>query len=221
MAVTKLLLMQEADKKPNIRLLAGKSNTILHKAVYNGNADFIRMLVEAIKKYYTDSDLDFLLDSNSLDEKIPLMCAVEDDNIDVADVLIESRATFPAMKNPMFLFMELVVACSNGLLDMVKFLISKKEQVSSLGVYLLTVAGENNHQDVVQYLMKETNVAAELEATTSHEGEGFTPLLSACQKGNKNAVQFLVDQGANVYAKDKVRKLNIIYNTKHAQASVA
>ena len=131
MAVTKLLLM----KKAKIHLLAGKSNTIFHKAVYNGSAELIRMLVDTIKELYSESDLEKLLDTDSLDNKTPLQCAVEDDNRDVVDVLIESRASphaspfLPAPNaDPQFLLVELYMACSQGLLDMVKLLISKKEQ---------------------------------------------------------------------------------------------
>ena len=131
MAVTKLLLVKEAK----IHLLAGKSNTILHKAVYNGNAEFIRMLVDAIKELYSESDLEKLLDANSLDNKTPLICAVEDDNIDIVEILIDSRATPkanpflpPPNADPQFLLVELYYACSMGLLDMVKLLVSKKEQ---------------------------------------------------------------------------------------------
>ena len=118
-AVTKLLLMQK--EKADIHLTAGKSNTLLHKAVYNGNAGFIRMLVEAIKEHYLESDLEKLLDSKSLDDKTPLMCAVEDNNADIVEVLIDSRP----IADQSFLW-ELFTACMMGLLDMVKLLISKQ-----------------------------------------------------------------------------------------------
>merc|ERR1711884_176767 len=108
MAVTKLLLMQEDDKKPNIHLLAGKSNTILHKAVYNGDADFIKMLVEAIKQLYSQEDLEELLDKTSLDDKTALICAVEDDNRRMVDVLIDCRSN--PTTEPDYLFMELIIA---------------------------------------------------------------------------------------------------------------
>ena len=93
MAVTKLLLMQEADKRPDIHLTAGKNNSILHKAVYgyNDNADFMRMLIKDIRDIYSASDLWKLLDKKSLDDKTPLMCAVEDDNRNIVDVLVDCR----------------------------------------------------------------------------------------------------------------------------------
>ena len=123
--MTKLLLMKEAK----IHLLAGKSNTIMHKAVYNGDAEFIRMLVSTIKELYSESDLEKLLDCNSLDDKTPLMCAVEDDNRDIVDFLIDSRENpflIAPSEDPQFLLMELFMACNLGLLDMVKLLVSKK-----------------------------------------------------------------------------------------------
>ena len=84
----------------------------------------------------------------------------------------------------------------------------EKENAQVDGVDLLTAAAENDHRHVVKYLLEETNARNELE---TNDGEGLTPLLSACRKGHKNLVEFLVDLGANVHAKDKVRKLNAFH----------
>lgn len=76
------------------------------------------------------------------------------------------------------------------------------------GVHLLTTATENNQPHIVQYLMEETNAVAEKEL---YDGEGYTPLLSACRQGHIKLVKLLVDLKANVYAKDKVRGVKSVH----------
>ena len=93
------------------------------------------------------------------------------------------------------------VACQNGHLSIVQYLISKKvniESKDSLDGTPLHIACQNGHLPIVQYLIKK---GASIEA---NDKDQLTPLHYACQNGHLSIVQFLIEKGANIEAKDNI-----------------
>ena len=94
----------------------------------------------------------------------------------------------------------LLIACWQGNLEIVKYLISKKATIDhedKNNWTSLMIASQNDHLEVVKYLI-------EKKATIDHENkDGWNPLLIACWQDNLEIVKYLIKKKATIDHENK------------------
>lgn len=147
--------------------------------------------------------------------RTPTMVATYNNDYATAKVLIEAGADVNIrdnMLNNPFLY-----AGAEGYLDILKLTVEAKADPTLLNRYggtALIPAGEHGHIEVIKYLLENTKV------DINHINNlGYTAMLEAITMNNggprqQQAVQLLVDHGANVNIADK----NGVTPLRHARA---
>ena len=110
------------------------------------------------------------------------------------------------------LFFALHHKCS---FDTIKLMIESGadiEQVDPQGVSLLDEAIVSGSLELVRYLVEEKG----MDVNRTQRKSGFTPLMQAAAYGYTDIVDFLLEKGADIHARDS-SNLNVIEYTKKLQ----
>lgn len=110
------------------------------------------------------------------------------------------------------LFFALHHKCS---FDTIKLMIESGadiEQVDPQGVSLLDEAIVSGSLELVRYLVEEKG----MDVNRTQRKSGFTPLMQAAVYGYTDIVDFLLEKGADIHARDS-SNLNVIEYTKKLQ----
>jgi len=110
------------------------------------------------------------------------------------------------------LFFALHHKCS---FDTIKLMIESGadiEQVDPQGVSLLDEAIVSGSLELVRYLVEEKG----MDVNRTQRQSGFTPLMQAAAYGYTDIVDFLLEKGADIHARDS-SNLNVIEYTKKLQ----
>ncbi|MFP3020789.1 ankyrin repeat domain-containing protein [Wolbachia endosymbiont (group A) of Pogonocherus hispidulus] len=168
--------------------------TPLHYAVYSGNVDIVRFLINQGANYnITDN------------EGTPVYYAFQYGHVRIVKYFIEEKGIDPMAPINEYgstLFGEAIVG---GGLDTIEYLMSRKDVTYDCSD-LLKMAISNGHLDVVEYLVEEKGV------DVNFVGEnGWTPLLYAVERDYIEIVKYLIEMGAyiNTTAKDGTTVLHI------------
>ena len=184
LAVAKLLLAKGADV--NIR----DSNycSALYYAADAGYPEFIELLIE----HGAD------VNKSCGDGITPLMVAAKQGHFAIVKNLVEHGANIQARDYSKY--NSLHHACINGHMDIAEFFIEKGCDVNSLSADNFTPlhgASKLNFDGLVEFLLKK---GASINAQTKLRKE--TPLLMAIGNGNENIARLLVENGADLNAKN-------------------
>lgn len=168
--------------------------TPLHHAVYSGNVDIVRFLINQGANYnITDN------------EGTPVYYAFQYGHVRIVKYFIEEKGIDPMAPINEYgstLFGEAIVG---GDLDTIEYLMSRKDVTYDCSD-LLEMAISNGHLDVVEHLVEERGV------DVNFVGEnGWTPLLYAVERDYIEIVKYLIEMGAyiNTTAKDGTTALHI------------
>ncbi|MGL5028760.1 MAG: ankyrin repeat domain-containing protein [Wolbachia pipientis] len=157
--------------------------TPLYYAVYSGNIDVVRFLI--------DQGADYNITDN---EGTPVYYAFQYGHVRIVKYFVEEKSIDPMAPINEYgstLFGEAIVG---GDLDTIKYLMSRKDVTYDCND-LLEIAILNGHLDVVEYLVEEKGV------DVNFVGEnGWTPLLDAVERDNVEVVEYLIEKGAYVNA---------------------
>ncbi len=164
--------------------------TPLYFAAENGHLDVVKELITAgVNIDATKSDIG----------ATPLYFAAQNGHLDIVKELIAAEANVNAARRDIGAT-PLYVAAQNGHLDVVKELITAGANIdaarSDTGGTPLYVAAQNGHLDVVRELIK-----AKSNLNTQNN-EGWSPLMHLLYTKNKEIIQFAIDNGADLEAKD-------------------
>jgi len=163
--------------------------TPLHLAIYYGNTQAAKMLIER----------GAALEIKDKDGRTPLMMAIDSSQIDVVSLLIDKRANINAVDNN--LYTPIVLACQNNDYDIngIKKLIEKGALLNVMsrdGFTPLISASYYAPRATVALLIKEG------AAINMANYEGVTPLIAASYAGQWDIVELLIKEGAYVHAQD-------------------
>jgi ankyrin repeat protein len=155
-----------------------------------GRADIVPALISA------GADVESRDDNYGL---TPLMVAIQEGHVHVANELIRGAANVDAtLDDGTTALME---ASREGRKEMVELLLAAGATVDAVrqnGTTALFIAASHDQEDIVRVLIEQGNASIEVKETETD----FTPLLSASRYGHVNAVNVLLDMGANVEACD-------------------
>ena len=99
------------------------------------------------------------------------------------------------------------VAVLGGDLDMLKLVTSPRvsiaQEADNRGMWPIHIAVLSNNFAALKYLMEEIPGDGEYKKPNLTQNEDFTPVLYACHKGNREILQYLIDNGGDISAKSK------------------
>ena len=167
--------------------------TPLHIAVNRMNLAIVKYFIE---EHHANIEIE--------DEKgmTPFLAACARGDIEIIKYIYEvAHANAQATANHKF--NALHIACIQGNFPLFHYLIQTVKldpnNKDNDGETSLHIACHNSKSiDIVKYLVQEQLV--NIEETDS---DGLTPFLTACSRGNFEAIQFLIDSGANIHAKSR------------------
>ncbi|XP_070561444.1 ankyrin-3-like [Ptychodera flava] len=197
-----LLLKYGAD----VTVVCNREKTILHKAAEWGHYDVVQFFV---------SQCHIDVNARSKDGITPLHLAAAYGNTDIVTFLLDHKASSTIRshyrESPLFW------AVAHGNVDVVQLLVQRGARAelqphSSLAPQdwnFLHVAASSGHVDTCQYLLDRN---FDIRSVTSREMEmngyyakGVTALHLAAGHGHQNVINFLIECGADVNARDTQR----------------
>ena len=205
-----------------VRAADNNGDTFLILAAYHGSTDTVRYFL-----CLPEIELNHRADDN----KTALLCAVEENHTDIAQLLIDAGADMDTKDNEGR--SPLHYACIDGALDIVKMLVEAGAGVRATDNdedTCLTLAAYHGHIETVRYLVglpgvdvnhrgadnktallcaveeNHTDIAQLLIAAGADiemkNSDGRSPLHHACKSGAHDIVKMLVEAGAGVRATD-------------------
>lgn len=205
--ITQKLL--EAGADPN--LVNGCHGTALRAAVLGDHTATVELLL----KHGADASVVFIQKLNSRGSRLPnplLNLAVESGNASIISMLVSAGTD--VVSDPPDHLHPLILACREGSLESVKFLLDGGAPVSVLGKELryahaavdskfspIQMASYHGHKEVVRLLLSRNagvNVDAAYSRTDLSSG-GKTALSIAAERGHLDVVKELLDAHAVIY----------------------
>ncbi|AFM23745.1 ankyrin repeat domain-containing protein [Desulfomonile tiedjei] len=217
------------DKGVDVRTKNQKGDTALMSAVVRTNFEVLQFLI------------DRGVDVNAMNKygDTALMVAAARGRIEVVKLLIYKGADVNAMgrlgQTP------LLKATEGNRLDIMKLLIDKGAQVKgNIGAPVLIEAVRKNNLDLIKFLLNhgadvnakdrrdqgvilnatvEIRIGGGADPDDATDG-GKTALMTAASAGNLELITFLIDQGADVYAKDLYGGTVLMYAASQSNIEV-
>ncbi|CAG7937699.1 unnamed protein product [Penicillium salamii] len=183
--LTRVLLKECTDADKEAKNHA--TRTPLHCATEEGQADIVRLLIEAGANKET----------RDCDGQTPLHCAIEQKNEDIVRLLLEAGADKEA--KVYFRKTPLIIAAYGGCEAIVRLLLdagADKDARDTDGGTPLHYAIEQRHEHIVCLLL-EVGTDKEAKVTT-----GDTPLIKGASRGCEAIVRLLLDAGADKEARE-------------------
>ncbi|KAI9362545.1 ankyrin repeat-containing domain protein [Zopfochytrium polystomum] len=162
---------------------ADSNCTLLHFAAERGNTEAIEWILQR------PSLID--IDAKDDDDMTPLHCACKNGHADAARVLIDNGAEINATSDGRLT--PLLHAAGNAHFATTKKKKKKKKEITMAlpQETILFLAAREGRFPMMRWLYEYVNAERELE----HD-DLLSPLMAACQAGNADAVEFLLDKGA-------------------------
>ncbi|PNP40967.1 hypothetical protein TGAMA5MH_06833 [Trichoderma gamsii] len=179
--MAKLLLSHCA----NIRTEDDKGQTPLFCASANGHLDVVKLLL--------DHGADM---TPNMDRQTPAYVASSKGHVDIVRLLIESGADVTTRDKEGRTLLH--ASWFSGHIKTTQLLLGMGADINSWnkndeGWSLITAASAKDHKKIVQLLIEEHKVDAEIP-----DGNGITPLIAACQAGHVRTTRYLLEKGVNV-----------------------
>ncbi|WP_353287418.1 ankyrin repeat domain-containing protein [Wolbachia endosymbiont (group B) of Gerris lacustris] len=231
----------EYDKSKNLDLDAKASTgyTALHKAVFSGCFDEVKLLIdkgvrvdvqdkhELTPLFYAvinndEKMIKFLVEIGNADVNLgkynnPLGMAISRGRMELAEYLIDKGADINRQDNIGRTFLH--KAAEGGNLAAVKFLVEKGARLDVLDEWNDTplhlaanVEVNKGHTEVVDYLIKN---GADINLT-----HNYTPIHLAITRGNLDMVKCLIDNGADLYIKRACDGTPLTYAKQQGQVEI-
>lgn len=155
-------------------------------------------------------------DPNTLDPKgmHGLFLAMKEPSPKVAEVLIADPKTNVEWRSPQD-ESALMIAALKGETDLVKKLIARDADVNKPGWAPLHYAATNGHVDIMRLLLEHH---AFIDAESPNK---TTPLMMAAHYGSREAVKLLLDEGADVSARNELGLTAIDFAHRAGRQDVA
>lgn len=155
-------------------------------------------------------------DPNTLDPKgmHGLFLAMKEPSPKVAEVLIADPKTNVEWRSPQD-ESALMIAALKGETDLVKKLIARDADVNKPGWAPLHYAATNGHVDIMRLLLEHH---AFIDAESPNK---TTPLMMAAHYGTREAVKLLLDEGADVSARNELGLTAIDFAHRAGRQDVA
>ncbi|ORX49588.1 ankyrin, partial [Piromyces finnis] len=193
---TPVALAEKNDdkKKININAQNNKGLTLLHYAWEQGN--------EKIVKYLIEKGADTSIKSNNRSTSLHWACKSKSDNINLVKYLIEEKGLDIKIKDK-YEKIPFHYACYKGNENIVKYLIKKganpraKNSYGRISLHFACGA-EKENINLVKYLIEVIGLDINAQ-NKNRDDKGNTLLHIACQRGDKDMVKYLIDNGANIF----------------------
>jgi ankyrin repeat protein len=174
---------------------------LIHEAVYGGNKEVVRFLLEKLQKQHPDKVQSMINQSEGSLGRTPLIYALRNRNIELAKLLINYGAK-PTEED---MVDGLSFAVKDGQLPLLKYVVEEIIADQRLpiirGENLLHVAAKFDFYDIIEYLTKHQQV--NIQALNE---EGRSALHYAALYDNKNSLIALIEKGLDINAPDKQGK---------------
>jgi ankyrin repeat protein len=209
-------LVENCPDQKRVKYVNHKDNhneTSLISSILNGNLEIVKYLVENGAN---------VIDKDEKETNLMWACSIKTNSFEIVKYLMEKISEeldheelvkYVNSENSLR-DTSLMWACSNGNLEVIKYLVEKGANVNhenNYGETSLTRASVGN-LEVVKYLVE--NGAADLTNNLNKS------LLKASQHGNLEVVEYLVEKGADINYKDKYGKTSLLYASQNGYLEV-